>query len=436
MDEIIIKRRLLEDLKTHLNQKEISLIVGPRQVGKTTLMLLLKEELEKKGAKTLFLSLDNELDRQHFSSQQSLIRKIQLELGKSKGFVFLDEIQRKENAGIFLKGIYDIGLPYKFIVSGSGSLELKEKIHESLTGRKRIFELNPISFEEFVNSKTNYRYENKLSDYFAIDTANTETFLNEYLQFGGYPRIILEQSLKEKKMLMVEIFSSYLEKDIAYLLNVERRDAFSALIRLLASQTGQMVNYSEIASSVGISVPTLKNYLWYAEKTFVIQLLSPYFTNRRKEIVKSPVVYFCDLGLRNYALGIFGNITNPKEMGLVFQNFVFGIFKEVLKFSSINLHFWRSKDKADVDLVLNLGKEVIPVEIKYKSLLHPDIERSMRSFIEKYNSKKALVVNLSYEHRSKVKDTEIIFLPYWKLFSGIEYVDLVKASHLKNTKIN
>ena len=103
----MIKRKLLDELKDHLSKKEISLIVGPRQAGKTTLMLLLKEYLEKKEEKTLFLNLDIETDKQYFQSQDSLIRKIRLELGQTGGWVFIDEIQRKENAGLFLKGIYE-----------------------------------------------------------------------------------------------------------------------------------------------------------------------------------------------------------------------------------------------------------------------------------------------------------------------------------------
>ena len=136
----MIERTLFSELKDHLSKREISFIIGPRQAGKTTLMLLLEDYLKKKEERTVFLNLDIESDKQFFTSQANLIKKIKLEIGEKEGFVFIDEIQRKENAGIFLKGIYDMNLPYKFIVSGSGSVELKERIHESLTGRKRIFE--------------------------------------------------------------------------------------------------------------------------------------------------------------------------------------------------------------------------------------------------------------------------------------------------------
>ena len=123
---MIIKRTVYDYIFDHLNAKEITLITGPRQAGKTTIMETLKSELDKKGEKTLFLSLDFEKDAPYFKSQISLIDKINLETGgKDRAFVFIDEIQRKENAGLFLKGIYDMRLPHKFIVSGSGSLELK-----------------------------------------------------------------------------------------------------------------------------------------------------------------------------------------------------------------------------------------------------------------------------------------------------------------------
>ncbi|MCL4279629.1 MAG: AAA family ATPase, partial [Ignavibacteriaceae bacterium] len=155
---MLIKRLLYNEIKDHLRAKEISIIIGPRQVGKTTLMLELLNSLKDTGEKALFLNLDYENDKRFFENQDLLLSKIKLEIGND-GYVFIDEIQRKENAGIFIKGIYDLHLPYKFILSGSGSLELKEKIQESLVGRKRLFELLPVTFKEFVNYKTEYRYE-------------------------------------------------------------------------------------------------------------------------------------------------------------------------------------------------------------------------------------------------------------------------------------
>lgn len=413
---IAIKRKLFKELKEHLKEKEISLITGPRQAGKTTLMQSLKKYLDSIGKKNIFLNLDFDVDKKYFISQEELIRKIELEFGKEKGFVFIDEIQRKENAGLFLKGIYDLNLPYKFIVSGSGSLELKEKIHESLVGRKKLFELGTVSFDEFVDFKTGYKYSGRLMDFFSLEKDKTKAFLMEYFNFGGYPRVILEDQQERKNREIDEIFKSYIEKDITYLLNIARPDAFSMLIKILASQSGKIINYSNVAKLAGISHATLKNYLWYAEKTFIIKTTTPYFTNLKKEITKSPIVYFCDLGLRNFSLGLFGNISGQEELGFVFQNLIRNILEEKLRWTSCGIHFWRTLDKAEVDFVIDGGKEIIPIEVKYSSLSKPEVKRSMRSFIEKYHPKTARVINLSLNEEIKIGDTTVKFLPFYFLF--------------------
>lgn len=415
----MIKRELLVDLNAHLSKKEITFIIGPRQAGKTTLMLLLKDYLNKKGAKTLFMNLDIESDKQFFTSQSNLIQKIKLEIGSQGGYVFIDEIQRKEDAGIFLKGIYDMSLPYKFIVSGSGSVELKEKIHESLVGRKRIFELSTLSFDEFVNFKTNNKYENKLAEFFSVDKEKTIEFLKEYLNFGGYPRVVLEELLEEKKKIMNEIYQSYLERDISYLLRIKKTEDFTNLVRILASQIGNLYNASEISRTLGISQKTVKDYFWYLQKTFIIHKVTPYFKNIRKEITKSPVFYFYDLGLRNYATGAFGNMVSPQEMGMVFENFIFSMMKEKFQNTSTEIHFWRTKDGAEVDFVIDSGREQFPVEVKYRDLIKPEISRSYRSFVEKYRPKKSFIVNLGLEEELTLGSTEVRFIPFFKIFEEL-----------------
>ena len=408
----MIKRYLFDEVKAHLHRKEISFIVGPRQSGKTTLMKLLQEYLEKSGEKTLFFNLDIEMDKEHFASQSAFLRKIELEIGKNKGYVFIDEIQRKENAGVFLKGLYDMNLPYKFIVSGSGSIELKSKIHESLAGRKRIFELTTVSFREFINYKTNYKYEGRLMDFFSIDKERGYNLLMEYLNFGGYPRVVLEDTLSEKLRLINEIYQSYIERDISYLLNVHKTDAFTNLVKLLSSQIGRIVNYTEISSTLGLSFQTVKEYMWYLEKTFIVQKVTPYFKNVRKEISKSPIYYFYDIGLRNFAVGSFGHIEN---IGFVFQNFIYNILKEKIKWGPSKVCFWRTKDKSEVDFVVDYGRGVLPIEVKYQKMKIPKITKSLRSFIKRYQPERALIVNLELETEMKLDKTVILFIPFFRL---------------------
>ncbi|MEO0126349.1 MAG: ATP-binding protein [candidate division WOR-3 bacterium] len=408
----MIERRLLNEIRRHLRSKEITFIIGPRQAGKTTLMLQLQDELNKKGERTLFFNLDIENDKIFFTSQSKLLRKIELEIGKNKGVIFIDEIQRKEDAGLFLKGIYDMNTPYKFIVSGSGSVELKEKIHESLAGRKRIFELSTLSFEEFVDYKTDYKYSKNLPSFYSVEFERLSEMLEEYLNFGGYPRVVLETELKEKRNLIGEIFQSYIERDITYLLKVHKPEAFSNLVRVLAGQIGRIVNYTELSSTLGIAVNTLKEYLWYLEKTFIIRKVSPFFRNIRKEITKSPVYYFNDLGMRNYAIGSFGSVN---DTGFLFQNFVYNLLYEQIKNSSAKICFWRTKDKAEVDFVIDSGRDVYPIEVKYKRMSETEITRALRSFIEKYRPAKAFIVNLSLKKSIKLNKTMVYIIPFYEI---------------------
>lgn len=406
----MIKRTLFNQLKEHLASKEITLIVGPRQAGKTTLMELLEDDLKKQGKKTLFLRLDIDQDRPFFESQEKLIQRIALEVGESGGYVFIDEIQRKENAGIFLKGLYDMKLPYKFIVSGSGSIELKEKIHESLPGRKRLFELSTLSFEEFVNFKTGYKYEQVR--FFEVYREKALEYLEEYLNFGGYPRVVIAETIEEKRATIDDIYQSFLEKDMSILLNIQKTESLTNLVRVLASQIGNLVNVAELSNTLGLSVQTVKQYLWFLEKTYIIQKVTPYFKNVRKEITKAPTYYFVDLGLRNYATNKFGSATVFPD-GFLFENFVYNILKESLKLTAVTIHFWRTQDKASVDFVLDSTLKATPIEVKYTRLKSPEISRSFRSFLTKYKPDKAYIVHLGLNFEADIEGAKVYFIPFF-----------------------
>jgi len=409
-----IKRAISDEVEKHLLAKEITMIVGARQVGKTTLLQALFAGVKNNGKKAIFFNLDVKADANFFSSQEKLLDRLRLEFGDVSGYVFVDEIQRKTDAGVFLKGLYDLNTPYKFIVSGSGSLELKERIHESLAGRKRMFEMSPVTFTEFADFKTDYKYSNRLQDYYRLNQEKTRRLLDEYLNFGGYPRVVSASERSEKEKIIHEIFRSYAEKDIAYFLKVERVDAFELLLKLLASQAGKILSYVHLSKEANISFPTLKKYLWYAEKTFAIHFAIPYFKNHHKELVKSPMVYFSDLGLRNYTIGFFGNLPE-QEYGFVFQNFVMNILLERNQWTNSQVKFWRTTDGREVDFVVDSGTNVIPIEVKYSALKSPEIEKSLRVFLERYAPVEAMVVNLTLDEERVFGKTKVRFVPFWKL---------------------
>ncbi len=405
MIEREIKQKIIDTFKL----KEITVLIGARQVGKTTILKQIFSKLEN----AVYFNLDIEQDAEYLKSQQSLLNKLELELGKNQGFVFIDEIQQKQDAGRFLKGLYDMDLPYKFIVTGSGSLELKQKIKESLAGRKYLMEMPSVTFTEFVNYKTNYKYKNRLPNFFEIETTKTKLYLDEYLRYGGYPAVITATRSLRKKEIMDEIFTSYVSKDISYLLNVRYPDKFIRMLQLLAVQTGSILNYDQLANDVGVRVETLKNYMWYAEHTFIINIVRPFFTNLKKEITKSPTVYFNDVGLCNY---LRGSLDNSRIDGMIFQNFIYLLLKQKYQKPLAKINFWRNKEKAEVDFIVHKDNEIIPVEVKYSELKKETISRSFRSFIQKYAPKTAFLVNLSLDSKIKIDDTEVLFIPFWKLY--------------------
>ena len=414
MDKKIIKRDLFNPLKAHLQHKEMTLVVGPRQAGKTTLLRLLEKECKAAGGKTLFLNLDIDQDRQFFSTQQMLVDHIQLSVGRDGGFIFIDEAQRREDAGRFFKGLYDMDLPYKFILSGSGSLELKEKIHESMMGRKRLFELLPVSFREFAAIRTADQYGDELWAALRADSLLPASLLDEYMRFRGYPQVVVTAEASEKLHILNEIYQSYLVRDISFLLGVEKTDAFTNLTRILGSQIGKLAAVSELASTLDISVPTVRQYIWYLEQTFIVQRVPPYFSNTRSEITKMPTFYFYDLGLRNFVLHQSADAAFVD--GFLFQNLVFLLLREQFGSLSHPIRFWRSKSGAEVDFVEEKGTRLIPIEVKHASFREPVIGKSLRSFISRYQPEQAYIITREYAHSLKVDSTTIHFLPFYELY--------------------
>lgn len=409
----MIKRDKYHLVLNSLDKKEISILIGARQVGKTTLLQEILRDLSCANKQVLYFNLDIESDASYFISQQKLLSRIQLEFGDKSGYVFIDEIQQKEDAGRFLKGLYDMNLPFKFIVTGSGSLELKEKVGEALTGRKQLITMNTVSFSEFVDYKSNYKYSDRQMAYFSLEMEKTQSFLNEYLIYGGYPKIVSSSDISDKKGTMNEVFTSYITKDISYLLGVRSTDKFVKMIKLLAVQSGGIFNYAQLASDTSVSVDTLKNYLWYAEQTFIISIIKPYFTNAKKELIKSPVVYFNDLGMLNFASGRLGRIENNN--GFVFQNFVFNLLRQKYESPTTPINHWRTKDKAEVDFIIHSEGEIIPIEVKHTELKKISISRSFRNFIIKYQPKRAMIINLSFKDTMVLENTKIEVIPYWEL---------------------
>ena len=418
----MIRRNILIDLLNHLPAPEITVITGPRQVGKTTLMQQMAGHLAGKGLLVIFLHLDNEADALVMATQASLLNLIGTPSVNGKTYVFIDEIQLKENAGLFMKGLYDMDLPVKFILSGSGSMELRASIQESMAGRKRMFEVMPVSFFEFADFRTGYNHSAYLDSFLMNDLPGALALLNEYLNFGGYPRVIMASSLHEKMDVINEIYQSYMTRDIDTLLKGHGPEVYGRMMCLLAAQTGGMINLSMLSNETRAALPTIQKYLWFAERTFFLKMIPPLHGNKIKEITKSPVVYFVDHGMRNFAIRMFGNIHNHRDHGFVFQNLVCTLLLDTLQRHIYDLHFWRTTNKAEVDFVIERYENPLPVEVKYSSLKKPEITRSLRSFIDHYHPTDGWVINLTYSGELVIDNTTVHFIPFFRLRPFLEAI--------------
>lgn len=417
MNTNLVNREIFPEISQHLAEKEITVITGARQTGKTTLLNQLKEYLIEKKKVALnqiqSFNLDLVSDYEGIKDQNDFIRFLQEELKRQNFlYIFIDEIQRLANPGQFLKGIFDLNLPIKMVVTGSSSLEIRTKISESLTGRKRVFCLSTFSFSEYLQTQNSDLID--LLDKKHISLLNYKTLINylhQYLIFGGYPRVVLATSENEKIQLLNEIYSSYIEKDITAFLGIKNSSAFSQLVAILADQIGNLVNVRELANTLNLNRRTVESYISALENTFVIDLVKPYFTNIRKELSKMTKIYFADLGLRNLAVKYFVHFEENRDKGQLLENFVQLSVKQK---NLIKINYWRTKDKSEVDFIYqDYFGNILPIETKAIKLNKPEIGRGFRFFINKYKPKKAFIVNLALEKTVKIEKTKINFiLPY------------------------
>lgn len=428
----LFPRKIEPELKKILFSNEILVLTGSRQVGKTSLCLRLIHYLlnEKKVPEKQIIYLDLEFPNV-LSEVNNLYGEDFLDYlkahdadTKKKTFVFIDEVHYLDNPSSFLKVLHDHFPTIKLIVSGSSSLEIKRKFKETLTGRKKVFEITPLDFEEFLSFKKSVLEERKKNISFRKiisqgklpDLKELKFLYNdfkkeflEFLTFGGYPGVVLKKTKEEKISTLYEIYSSYIHKDIRNFAQIENVNAFNRLVELLANQIGNLLNFSELTTILGISRPTLENYLFLLEQTFVITLLRPFFTNRRQEIVKSTKVFFNDTGLRNGLVRNFDSLERRIDKGYILENKVFTEIKKNLHLTEEPL-YWRTKTKSEVDFILR-GKDILPIEAK--SVIKKQIPSGLRAFIEKYKCPSAIIVNENLFDSLTLGKTKVYFLPFW-----------------------
>jgi len=351
------KRLLFTQIKKHLEKKQISLIIGARQTGKTTLMQQLQHEINQKNNPSFFLTLEDPKLLSILNEHPANLKQVLPPLNdKVKTYLFIDEIQYLKDPSNFLKYHYDLSVDkVKFIVSGSSSFYIDTKFKDSLAGRKRIFKLPTLSFEEFLIFKDKIELSSFLFGKTIPQIYKNELFnlQNEYMIYGGYPDVVLEPDYKEKQLFLTEIAESYVKKD-AVEAGLKHPDAYLNILSFLSEITGSLLNVNSIAANFRLNALTIEAYIRLMKKSFHIVTIKPFFRNMAKELRKMPKVFFSDLGLRNHFINNFEPLILREDKGALFENFVFRLFYD--KIREDRIQYWRTQKQQEVDFIINAKK--------------------------------------------------------------------------------
>lgn len=411
---MFIYRKILDKIEPFLARKEIIALLGPRQAGKTTLLQYIQGLCEADNKKVLFLTFEKTADLELFESgSDDFLAKY----GRYE-VIIIDEFQYAKNGGKQLKYLFDT-TQIKFIISGSSSFDLKYQTLKYLVGRIVSFYVWPFSFSEYIGvvdpDLDAARREKKLSlfeDSSRISAPLSEQFVRrfeEYAVWGGYPEAVLSSQIDIRRTLIENIFDTYITRDIRSLLQLATDRELITLIRLLSGQIGSTISYTELSRAIGISSVQVKHHISILSETFITFLLSPFFGNRRSEVIKTPKVYFFDTGVRNFALNDFRSLGERADAGTLVENAFF--INHIAQHGTDSLHYWRTKNQAEVDFVWRVEGKIIPIEIKYSS--NPKPGKSFYSFLERYKSQDAYILTKDVYADEKILETQVKYRPVW-----------------------
>jgi len=352
-------RRNLTKIRKYLNAREIIVLTGMRRVGKTTLYRLLFEEIKSKNK--IFLDLENPLNQKIFeeTNYDNVWLNLQrLNLNpKEKAWIFLDEIGAMPQIVKVIKYLFD-HYEIKFFLTGSTSFYLKNLFPESLAGRKITFELFPLDFEEFLifkGIKQNFSqsFKQKDKEKNLITYERLIKLYEEYLEYGGFPQVVLAPQPQLKKLALEDILKSYFEKDVQGLADFKNLSAFRDLLLLLLARTGTKIDISKLASEIGVSRPTIQEYLSFLRQTYFLDLVPAYSKSPDRQASKAKKLYICDTG--------FINCFTKVEGGRLFENSVYLNLKKYGKIS-----YFQKWSGTEIDFILE--DKGIALEVKENTL--------------------------------------------------------------------
>lgn len=391
-----ITREIDVSLVKSLHEKEVTVLYGPRQVGKSSeIMRLIKSLLLGSQQKDIFyFNLDS--IPSDFRSPDTFLNSItaQKKYPKAPTYIFLDEAQRLEDIGLFVKYLYDKNLSIKFVLTGSASLDIKEKIKEPLTGRKQEFYLGPLNLGEIL------KYRNVNISHITGTFSIPEEILENYLLYGGYPAVVIAPTDEKKKQKLEEIAESYIMRDIADLFDIHNTEHLRLISSFAAENIGSLFSKENLSQMVAVSKYEIEKILTALEKTFILFFLYPLAKDKTRELMHRPKIYFHDCGIRNAVLGKLSNSMIVADKGELFENAI------AIQFHSLygrNVKFWRTYNQTEIDFIVEKTPGRYNVwEAKYSNL-SSRIPKNITSF------------TLLYQHM--IESTQVVSREnYWNIF--------------------
>ncbi|MDR2556397.1 MAG: ATP-binding protein [Bacteroidales bacterium] len=382
----------LSKIEKGFAQVPIVVLIGARQVGKTSLMNMF---IDGKNALSL-IGQDMEVAGL-FQKLSNIEKYLETYLNEDlNGYLLIDEFQYINNISTTLKLLTDKHNKLKILCSGSSSLDILQNVEESLAGRVRVIEVLSLSFSEYLlfNDEKIYNLYEKID----ADTENSaltnpiEQLFYEYLTYGGLPRAALDKNNENKIEVLDDIYQTYLIKDVRNYIKNENIVGFNKLLRLLAIQTGNLVNVNNLSKECGLTYKTVEEYISILEQMYIIKLIEPYSSNKRNTIGKMKKIYFCDLGLRNMIEKNFGDIHFRVDKGAVFENY---ILLELWrgKGTGGEVQFYRTYDGTEVDFVVRKIQETLAIECKFNVFEKPVYLKGFNQFCDDENISSRFVVN-------------------------------------------
>jgi hypothetical protein len=355
-------RQLTKNLKIHFKKyKQALILLGPRQVGKTTI-------LKKLFPNAKYLLVDEAPIKDALETYSSIVYK-QI-IGPAKQII-IDEIHLITDPGRAVKILYDQFEGLQIIVTGSSSLHIKNKTAESMAGRSIYYYMHPLTYSEYlvqsgIEAKLNNKVLEKIINLDISENAkiyNQKSILEQVIIFGQYPSII---NNPRDQIYLNNLANAAVFKDIVELNLIDNRAKALELLKALAYQIGNLISYAELANRIKIDAKTVQRYIEIFEQSYILYRIYPFSTSKRKEIGKSPKIYFWDTGLRNALIDNFDQLAIRSDAGALFENFIISEVKKIISYNNFNwkTNYWRLKSGPEVDLILSNNRKLIGCEIK------------------------------------------------------------------------